>query len=30
MACTLGVVGVLPKPVPREDLLSIVQRLLHR
>ncbi len=30
MACTLGVVGVLPKPVPRADLLNLVQRLLHR
>ncbi len=30
MACTMGVVGVLPKPVPRADLLNIVQRLLQR
>lgn len=30
MARTLGVAGVLPKPVPRADFLGVVQRLLKR
>lgn len=30
MCCTLGIAGALPKPVPRAEFLSIVQRLLQR
>lgn len=30
LCCRLGIAGALPKPVPRAQFLSIVQRLLQR